>query len=196
MDPDGVLQDLIPTVMMHNPCGVHNEDAPCMEKDPKTGHKWCSKHFPKDYSDITCVGDDGYPVYCHHYNPSVSFTKWVCGQDVMVDNWWVVPYIPYLMWHYRAHINTEICASINVIKYLNKYIYKGPDRMTLTIANANNEVDLHLHGHYIGPTEVVWHLLEFHSHQEFPPVEQLQVHLLDQQVVAFDEGMMDEDLHH
>jgi len=47
------------------------------------------------------------------------------------DNPWVVSYNPYLTWRYQAHINVEVCASIQAIKYIYKYIYKGSDRATL-----------------------------------------------------------------
>ena len=45
-----------------------------------------------------------------------------------MDNRWVVPYNPYLCTKYDAHINVEIATSVQSVKYLYKYIYKGHDR--------------------------------------------------------------------
>ena len=45
-----------------------------------------------------------------------------------VDNTRVAPYNPFLLLKYRTHINVEVVASISAVKYLYKYVYKGPDR--------------------------------------------------------------------
>ncbi len=51
----------------------------------------------------------------------------------MVDNQWIVPYNLHLVTKYHAHINVEICSSISLVKYLYKYVYKGPDRATTVV---------------------------------------------------------------
>jgi len=58
----------------------------------------------------------------------------------------VVPYNPYYIWRYQEHINVEVCASIQAIKYIHKYIYKGSDRATLRLQETTNsdEVQQHL----------------------------------------------------
>jgi hypothetical protein len=50
----------------------------------------------------------------------------------VVDNQWIVPY-NHLVNKYHAHINVETCSSISVVKYLCKYVYKGPDRATTVV---------------------------------------------------------------
>jgi hypothetical protein len=39
---------------------------------------------------------------------------------------------------YNCHINIEICSIIKVVKYLYKYIYKGPDGASYSINKSNN----------------------------------------------------------
>ena len=41
--------------------------------------------------------------------------------------------------NYRCHMNVEICASINVIKYLIKYTIKGPDVTQIVLVVFDNE---------------------------------------------------------
>jgi hypothetical protein len=90
-----------------------------------------------------------------------------------------VPYNLYLTSCCKAHINVEICASIYVIKYICKYIYKGPDQITLRLELANNEVDLYLQAHYYSPTEGCWQIFEYCTYEEWPPIIKLIVHLPD-----------------
>ena len=39
----------------------------------------------------------------------------------------MVPYNPFLLLKYNAHINVELCSTVKSVKYLYKYIYKGYD---------------------------------------------------------------------
>jgi len=55
------------------------------------------------------------------------------NRNVIVDNRWVVPYNPWLLLKYDCHINVEVCSNIKNIKYLYKYVYKGPDRIAMEI---------------------------------------------------------------
>ena len=57
---------------------------------------------------------------------------------VQLDNRWVIPHNISLITKYNAHINVEICNSILAIKYLYMYVYKGHDRATVTLSQANN----------------------------------------------------------
>ena len=50
-----------------------------------------------------------------------------------MQNCWVVPYSPYLLAKYDAHINVEICANVKACKYIFKYVHKGGDRASLWI---------------------------------------------------------------
>ena len=51
------LNDLVKSNMIHGPCGLWNNNSPCM-KD-----RHCTKSFPKKFRDVTEQGNDGYPKY-------------------------------------------------------------------------------------------------------------------------------------
>jgi hypothetical protein len=87
---------------------------------------------------------------------------------------------------YNCHINVEICSSIEAVKYIHKYIYKGHDRTTVEISEQNrDEIKEYLDACYIGSIESCWHMNEFSMHAETPHVYRLPVHLEDQQTVYF-----------
>ena len=61
-------------------------------------------------------------------------------KNIKIDDRNVVPYNKFLLIKYNCHINTEICTSINSVKYIFKYIYKGYDCANINIMN-NNEIE-------------------------------------------------------
>ncbi|UYV76743.1 hypothetical protein LAZ67_14001932, partial [Cordylochernes scorpioides] len=110
------LYDMVRKHMIHGPCGNFNLHSPCMS-DGK-----CTKDFPKSFLQLTEANNNGYPRYRRRDD----------GQTLVVgthevDNRWVVPYNPYLLVRFNAHINVEVCASVKSVKYLFKYVYKGHD---------------------------------------------------------------------
>jgi hypothetical protein len=114
------LFNAVTKFMIHTPCGPDHPDARCME-DGK-----CSKNFPKPHRDATTLSEDSYASYRRRHN---GLTYNIRGQDI--DNSWVVPYCPYLIWKYQCHINVECTSSMKSIKYIYKYVYKGHDRATM-----------------------------------------------------------------
>ena len=50
-----------------------------------------------------------------------------------------MPYNPYLQCLFNCNINVEACGSIKAIKYLFKYIYKGHDRASIAVREANKK---------------------------------------------------------
>lgn len=83
------------------------------------------------------VQGDGYPLYWRQNNGQtfeIPIQINGAAASFLFNNWWIVLYNPYLTCKYKAHINLEVCASIHVVKYIYKYIYKGSDRKILQIA--------------------------------------------------------------
>lgn len=123
-DPE--LYELVKQFMMHGPCGTDNPNCPCMVQ------RKCSKNFPKKYHDETSVDNDGYPVY-RRRNTGNTIEK----NGIKLDNRFVVPYNATLLRKYQCHMNVEWCNQTGSIKYLFKYINKGPDRVTASVYQTN-----------------------------------------------------------
>jgi len=82
----------------------------------------------------------------------------------------VVPYCPQLLL-FDCYLNVEISARLGTVKYLSKYIYKGPDRATMEISGGmQDEIKAHLDSWFIGPTKACWKIFEFNMHRELPVV--------------------------
>jgi hypothetical protein len=45
-----------------------------------------------------------------------------------IENSWIVSYSIYLLLKYASHINVEVCISVNLVKYVYTYNFKGGDR--------------------------------------------------------------------
>lgn len=67
-DLDGILMDVVASVMVHGPCSQLNPKAKCMTLNPVTNCKKCCKGFPKPFQPETIICDDGYPLYCCQNN--------------------------------------------------------------------------------------------------------------------------------
>ena len=58
----------------------------------------------------------------------------------------------------------------------------------------SDEISTHLAGRYLGPPEAAWHIFKFRSHEEFPAIQRLAVHLPDEQPVYFEEDATAEEI--
>jgi hypothetical protein len=87
-----------------------------------------------------------------------------------------VLYNPYLIRRYKAHINVEVCITIQAIKYIYKYVYKGRDKATLEIANTD-KIRRYVTCRYISPFQAVWGLLQFFMYVEYPDITRLPLYL-------------------
>lgn len=123
---DHVLYNHVKSLMIHGPCGALNSNSTCMQ-DGK-----CIRYFPKKYSDRRFHDEDGYPLYRRRNNGRV-----IKKGDIDIDNRYVVPYNPYLLKLYNAHINVEWCNQSRSIKYLFKYVNKGHDRVTASFYQSS-----------------------------------------------------------
>ncbi|GKD19304.1 helicase, partial [Tanacetum coccineum] len=118
--PDGCK--LVSKYMLHGSCGKDAKYASCTTKGK------CLKHFLKLFLAETVIDEDGYLIYRRKDN-KVTAKK----GKFTYDNQHVVPYNRYLLLKYHIHINVEWCNRSKAIKYLFKYLNKGPDKATIVI---------------------------------------------------------------
>ena len=159
--------------MLHGPCGVDNPQAKYM-----VNRKY-SKHFPNEYKERTDWAEDSYLLYARPDNGLVFEHN-----GARFINQYVVPYCPQLLLLFDCHLNVEISTGLGTVKYLSKYIYKGPDRATMEISGRmQDEIKAYLDGQFIGPTEACWKIFEFNMHGESPAVQHLPIHLPNEHYV-------------
>ena len=125
------------------------------------------------------MNDDGYPEYARPDNGHA-----VQKNEDNFTNQHVVPHNRQLLVQFQCHMNVEVCAFVKSVKYIHKYIYKGPDHATLE-TQGHDEIKSYLYSRYILSIEAVWHLLEFSMHLEYPSVYRLPVHLENEQNVLY-----------
>jgi hypothetical protein len=152
----------------------------------------CSKHYPKQFHEVTVDNTDGYPLYRRRQlidNVEVTYEKLCLGVNGQYlhrfDNRDVVPYNPFLLLRYNCHINVELCSSIRLVKYLYKYVYKGHDRANVTIVD---EIQTFLDCRYLCAQEACWRLFQFEMEHNHHTIYRMQLHSPDNQRVYFQEG--------
>ncbi len=138
-----------------------------------------AKNNPGKFQSKTMMDVNGYPIYRRRDT----------RHTLRVHN-------VYLSTKYDAHINVEVCNNICVVKYLFKYVYKGHDCATVEISHESDnategnvietdEIKKYLDYRYVSASEAVLRIFKFDMHEWFPTIERLQYHLLDQQMVLF-----------
>ncbi|XP_015116448.1 uncharacterized protein LOC107040743 [Diachasma alloeum] len=180
-DEDPTLHEIVMKDMIHGPCGSW-----CKNEKGK-----CTKHFPNDFQAKTTLDENGYPTYrCRNtgvYNR---------GNGHTTDNQFVVPYNPTLLKLYNCHINVEVVPSIQSVKYLYKYVYKGHDAAAVEITDPGNgenvidhdEIRNFAEARYVSPVEASDRILS-HTLQEKSHVHLCNQHTLTISDVADDEAI-------
>ncbi|XP_022015126.1 uncharacterized protein LOC110914651 [Helianthus annuus] len=180
-DPE--LYSLVSDYMIHGPCGNANLKCPCMVD------KRCSKNFPKKFSSHTTVDSNGFPVYRRRDSGHT-----VIKSGVRLDNRSVVPYNKRLLKRYQAHIKVEWCNQSGSVKYLFKYINKGPDMATAVVSGVSNpsikdkprdEIKEYYDCRYISACEASWRIFSNEVHYRYPAVMRLPFHMPGQQNVVY-----------
>jgi len=125
----------------------------------------CTMRFPRPLVADTISGINGY-WRCTPDDNGRSIMMKVKGNDVVVDNRWIVPYCPLLSKTSLTHFNVEYCNSIKSIKYVCKYMNKESNMAVFGIAdpNENYEVTKFQLGRYVSCNEAIWRLFSFSIH--------------------------------
>ncbi|KAK1369283.1 hypothetical protein POM88_035375 [Heracleum sosnowskyi] len=120
-------------------------------------------------------------------------------KGVELDNRFIVPYNRGLLVKYQAHINVEWCHQGKLIKYMFKYVLKGPDRATMVIekegephtndssTNNNDEIQNYLACRYLSSCEACWRIFDYPIHYRKPVVQKLIFHLEKEQNICYNE---------
>lgn len=214
------LCDLVCTHMVHGPCGTENPGAPCMcdgvckKKFPHTFVDETSlgdenKIYPTlrrrapnrvcVYCECNCTSlCTLYPADARLCAPRPSHGAQggtsVVHNGRVIDNSWIVPYSPYLLLKYQCHINVECCLSVRGVKYLYKYVHKGPDRAMVSVRTQSteprpvNEIQQYQDLRSMGSSEGCWRTFNFAMYSRSPPVHALRIHLENGQRTYFVEG--------
>ena len=190
LNEEPLAYEAVKQYMVHGPCGSINPKAGCMIENK------CTKHFPKKFCSQTTVDEDGFPIYRRRNNG-----RFVERNGIKLDNRYIVPHNIELLVKFQAHINVEWCNRSRSIKYLFKYITKGPDRATLILEENlhidpstgmqhmtdTDEVKTYLNCRYVSAIEACWRIFEFAIHHREPAVQRLSFHNEDEQPVVFED---------
>ncbi|XP_044591965.1 uncharacterized protein LOC123270096 [Cotesia glomerata] len=135
------------------------------------------------------MDENGYPSY-QRKNTGKLYSK---SNNYSVDNRHVVPYNKELLEMLDCHINVEIVASIQAMKYLFKYLYKGHDAAAINIQNENpngiiehDKIQDYIEGRYVGPVEACWRILNKELQNKSHTVIRLPVHLPNRHTITLD----------
>ncbi|XP_048604780.1 uncharacterized protein LOC125582234 [Brassica napus] len=175
VDPD--LYVIVGDCMMHGPCGAAKKDNVCMVNGK------CSKMFRKPLNIRTSIDANGFPAYMRRIDG-----RFIEKNGIRLDNGFVVPYNRDLMLRYRVHMNVEWCVQTRAVKYLFKYIHKGPDYASAAMGKEDedgviDEIKTYYDCRYITACESSWRILAFPTHFRTTSVEKLGFHLPDQELV-------------
>nr|KAJ0214233.1 hypothetical protein LSAT_V11C400164380 [Lactuca sativa] len=94
-----------------------------------------------------------------------------------------------------AHINVEWFNQGSSIKYLFKYISKGPDRAAVAMVQSNDdsdnnnavvEIKEYYDYRYISACEASWQIFKYDVHYRYPAMIRLPFHLHGQQQVVYE----------
>jgi len=176
------LWETVTTCMLHGPCGPLNPKCPCMRDGV------CRNRYPAPEQTETVTGDGVHIKHRRRRDGRTCVKRVLVGNTYMdweADNSVVVPYNPWLCTKYNAHINVEIATSVQSVKYLYKYIYKGQDRALAELRRgrepdsdfAVDEIMEYIDGRYIGACEAAWRTFGFDTSAVKPPVQRLDLHL-------------------
>ena len=140
----------------------------------------CSKHFPKEPNEITRQPEVEHPMYCRHCRHDHVKTNQKGEVISTQTDRQVVTYNLYFTLRFNCHINFEVVSTVSVVKYLYKYVYKGPDWASVRVAEVDvnpdqpkviDEILNYVDAIYLSASECLWHLFGFQMQDFYPTVQ-------------------------
>ena len=184
---------MLQSFMLYSPYSSYNLDALYMTAKATRESQTYSKRFPKLFNLVIVIYKDSYLEYVCQDNRQKLLVK-VYYQEVKLDNSQVVLYNLQLLYKYNTYINIKIYTSMQAVKYINKYIYKGTNYAILTI-KTQDKVKQYLQGCYVSLLEALQQLFKFTIYKEYPPIQALIVYLLGYYLVIFNKDATTNQLH-
>ena len=91
---------------------------------------------------------------------------------------------------YDCRINVEVCSTIEAIKYIYKYIYKGHSKILYQLNAVENdgaidEIKNFQSRRWICAPKAAWRIFAFNLSDLNPSIMALQVHLEEEQSMVF-----------
>ncbi|KHN75171.1 ATP-dependent DNA helicase pfh1, partial [Toxocara canis] len=183
------LRRLVLAHMIHRPC--HKGNFPCRSKEG-----FCTKRFPKAFQEDTAVEGSGYALL---RRPNDGTLALLGDGKTVVSNRDVVPYSTFFLKKYRTHTNVEHCASVECIKYIFKYVFKGYDcavmqLMTKRIGEGvTEEVEIRVVSwvrrmRVVTAPEACYRDCGYRMHRISHAIVRLNIHLPGEKNVYFVEG--------
>ncbi|XP_043228033.1 uncharacterized protein LOC122384558 [Amphibalanus amphitrite] len=188
---DPHLHAIVCAKMVHGPCGALNPRSACM-KDGR-----CSVGYPKQYQAVTEVPERTYPKYRRRAPEQGGRRGQTPGRrGVEIDNRWIVPYNPHILRSMDSHVNVEVIThAMGAIRYCIKYVTKGTDMIMFAVQpdGVIDEVAQYQQSRFLGSMEAAWRLQDRPIHGHHPPVQQLQLHMDndERRVVFRDDANLD-----
>ena len=171
-------RELLRSIILEN--NIHHCNYQC--KRDRVSDGVCTKGYPKDFLENSYLDEEEYyALYRRRKNEGQTFLY-----KKKVDNRMVVPYNPFLSLRYDCHINCEYSCSVKSAKYIYKYIHKGQPRQNI-ILNSGDEIQQHIDMRCVGSCDATWRLFKFKIHSQFPTIQNLPLHLENEQMVNFEE---------
>jgi hypothetical protein len=130
-ETDALDYALVAEHMVHGLCGDFNVSAPCMKNGV------CLKGYRKDFQEETTINENGFAIYRRRNNGC-----FINKSGDRLDNRWIVATNLSLLKRFGAHINVEWCNKSIFIKYLFKYVTKGPNRSKFLLRKVHAGEDV------------------------------------------------------
>ena len=191
------LHKLVKNHLIHTPCDKNHPAYDPLAYKPCLVDGVCGRRFPYPLQDETTLPQDSFaqpkrtdPKQGGHVFKWTKLKKHKEDPDEIcdIDASWVVKYNGPMVLEFDAHINVEVCATLQTCKYVCKYFTKGYDMSSLKLAEEQqlDEIECHQNARYLGAFEAHWHLF-FTRALKNPAVKRLNVHLENQESIMFNE---------
>ena len=140
--------------MIHGLCGDDNPIASCCIHDKRDVQSIIQWNFNQD---LILIRIEKLLISNVHLKKEGKTSEVKFGNEkVTITNQWAVLCNVYLLKTLNFHINIEIFASLQAVKYLLWYLFKGNPCVMASVKDSNNEIETYANMRTIGPLEVFW----------------------------------------